>query len=115
MWVRVMCPDETDTTVALLAESFAESMMLPPEYAGLLRFFIKKYLLERRTLMPHMTLLGFYRKNAPNLGEQQEQEVKFAVEVCFDQRGANTSMPSLLSLMENWRRAVVVRDATDGG
>ncbi|XLR23077.1 hypothetical protein S83_050977 [Arachis hypogaea] len=99
MWVRVMRPDETDTTVALLAESFAESMMLPPGYAGLLRFLIKKYLLERRTLMPHMaTLLGFYRENAPNQGEQQEQEVKFAgtVEVCFDQRGANTSMPSPL-------------------
>ncbi|XLR24101.1 hypothetical protein S83_052001 [Arachis hypogaea] len=70
--------------------------------------------MERRTLMPHMaTLLGFYRKNAPNQGEQQEQEVKFAgtVEVFFDQRDANTSMPSPLSLMENWRRAVVVWDA----
>ncbi|MED6183892.1 hypothetical protein PIB30_042123 [Stylosanthes scabra] len=97
MWVRVMRPDETDTTVALLADSFAESMMLPAGYAGLLRFLIKKYLLERRTLMPHMaTLLGFYRENATT--NQEEQEVKFAgtVEVCFDQRGANTSIPSPL-------------------
>ena len=42
--------------------------------------------------MPHMaTLVGFYR------GMRDEgKEVKFAgtVEVCFDRRGANASLPS---------------------
>ncbi|PQQ03959.1 uncharacterized protein Pyn_19324 [Prunus yedoensis var. nudiflora] len=36
MWVRVMRPEEMDITVGLLAESFAESMLLPSGYVSVL-------------------------------------------------------------------------------
>ncbi|MED6105917.1 hypothetical protein PIB30_000042 [Stylosanthes scabra] len=63
-------PNKTHTTDV-------ESMMLQAGYAGLLMFFIKKCLLERRTLMPRMaTLLEFYRENVT--ANKEEQEVEFA-------------------------------------
>ncbi|XP_061370158.1 GCN5-related N-acetyltransferase 5, chloroplastic [Gastrolobium bilobum] len=100
MWVRVMRDHEMDLTVRLLAESFAESMLLPKGYVNLLGFLVKQYLIERRTLMPHMaTLIGFYRGVVNGDGEEQEEEepqVQLAgtVEVCFDKMGANASLPS---------------------
>ncbi|KAE9607097.1 putative transcription regulator GNAT family [Lupinus albus] len=106
MWVRVMKEDEMDITVALLAESFAESMQLPTGYVGVLRFLVKQYLIERRTLMPHTaTLIGFYRKSVDSEkeGEEENEEVELAgtVEVCFDKRGANASLPSPIPPKDN--------------
>ncbi|XP_031258283.1 uncharacterized protein LOC116116328 [Pistacia vera] len=94
LWVRVMRPEEMDSTVGLLAESFAESMLLPSGYEKLLRFLVKQYLIERRGVMPHaVTLIGFYRGKEE--GESgKEVELAGTVEVCFDKRGANASPPS---------------------
>ncbi|XP_057949933.1 GCN5-related N-acetyltransferase 5, chloroplastic [Malania oleifera] len=89
MWVRVMRAEEMDVTIALLAESFAESMSLPLKYVPLLRFFVKKYLIERRALMPHtVTLVAFYRRGD---GDGNEEHLAGTVEVSFDKRGANAS------------------------
>ncbi|EEF30986.1 N-acetyltransferase, putative [Ricinus communis] len=96
--VRVMRPEEMDITVKLLAESFAESMLLPVGYVSLLRFLVKQYLIERRAVMPHaVTLVGFYiGKDEGNNGDGEEEEEMLAgtVEVCFDKRGANASPPT---------------------
>lgn len=100
VWVRVMRDDEVDPTVRLLAESFAESMMFPSGYVNVLRFLVKQYLMERRALMPHMaTLVGFYRGVAAaeddgEGGNGEEVQLAGTVEVCFDKRGANASLPS---------------------
>ncbi|KAK1555359.1 hypothetical protein Q3G72_025297 [Acer saccharum] len=96
LWVRVMRPEqEMDATVNLLAESFAESMLLPVGYDKLLGFLVKQYLLERRAVMPHaVTLVGFYREKEE--GQSGSEQVKLAatVEVCFDKMGANSSPPT---------------------
>ncbi|EOY00438.1 Acyl-CoA N-acyltransferases superfamily protein isoform 2 [Theobroma cacao] len=90
LWVRAMRAEEMDLTVGLLAESFAESMLMPLGYEALLRFLVKQYLIERRAVMPHaVTLVGFYRENG-----QRGEELAGTVEVCFDKRGANSSPPS---------------------
>ncbi|KAI4328306.1 hypothetical protein L6164_020669 [Bauhinia variegata] len=94
MFVRVMRPEEMDITVDLLAVSFAESMQLPSGYISVLKFFVKQYLIERRTSMPHMaTLIGFYRGMAEG-GEEQEVQLAGTVEVCFNKRGASASPPT---------------------
>ncbi|KAF8039950.1 hypothetical protein BT93_B2231 [Corymbia citriodora subsp. variegata] len=88
--VRVMRAEEMDETVWLLAESFAESMLLPGGYVSLLRFLVKQYMIERRSVMPHAaTLVGFYKG-----GEEGEEELAGTVEVCFDKRGLNASPPT---------------------
>ncbi|KAK9277360.1 hypothetical protein L1049_006902 [Liquidambar formosana] len=82
-----------DVTVALLSESFAESMLLPSGYVSLLRFLVKQYLIERRGLMPHTaTLVGFYRGNE----EENEgvEQLAGTVEVSFNKRGSNASPPT---------------------
>ncbi|KAH7570239.1 hypothetical protein ACOSQ2_018593 [Xanthoceras sorbifolium] len=100
LWVRVMRPEEEmDATVNLLAESFAESMLLPVGYEKLLRFLVKQYLLERRAVMPHaVTLVGFYRGKEEEEGQSggggEQVELAATVEVCFDKRGANASPPT---------------------
>ncbi|KAF2302473.1 hypothetical protein GH714_036487 [Hevea brasiliensis] len=99
MWVRVMRPEEMDITVKLLAESFAESMLLPMGYVSLLMFLVKQYLIERRAVMPHaVTLVGFYKGKQESNGdgeeEEQGEELAGTVEVCFDKRGANASPPT---------------------
>ncbi|CAH9146608.1 unnamed protein product [Cuscuta epithymum] len=91
LWVRVMKPEELEMTVSLLAESFAESMMISMRYLKVLQFFVRQYLIDRRRLMPHAaTLVGFYRE------EDGDGEMKLAgtVEVSFDGRGANTNPPT---------------------
>jgi hypothetical protein len=96
--VRVMRAEEMDDIVALLADSFAESMCWPSGYLSLLRFLVKQYLIERRALIPHTaTLIGFYREKKENgVLEEEEDEEQLAgtVEVCFDIRGANASPPT---------------------
>lgn len=95
--IRAMREDETDETVALLAESFAESMLLPRAYISVLEFLVKKYLIERRDVVPHaVTLLGFFRERKDDEEEREEDEGELAgtVEVCFDERGANVSPPT---------------------
>ncbi|KAJ7953666.1 Acyl-CoA N-acyltransferases (NAT) superfamily protein [Quillaja saponaria] len=83
-----------DITVGLLAESFAESMLLPSGYVSVLRFLVKQYLIERRTLMPHTAMLiGFYRETKEG-GDEEEEQLAGTVEVCFDKRGANASPPT---------------------
>ncbi|KAK7407275.1 hypothetical protein VNO78_09044 [Psophocarpus tetragonolobus] len=90
--VRVMRPNETDATVVLLADSFAESMLLPSAYVKFLAFLVKQYLLERRTLMPHTaTLVAFY---TTAYHDQQHTCLAGTVELCFDARGSNASLPS---------------------
>lgn len=96
-----------DITVGLLAESFAESMLLPSGYVALLGFLVKQYLMERRELMPHTaTLIGFYRRKKDKDGDFEEEEeckdedfeedevLAGTVEVCFDKKGANASTPT---------------------
>lgn len=83
-----------DRTVSLLAESFAESMLLPLGYEKLLKFLVKQYLIERRAVMPHaVTLIGFYR-GKKDCEICEEVELAGTVEVCFDKRGANASPPT---------------------
>lgn len=82
-------------TIGLLAESFADSMVLPKGYVSVLKFLMKQYLMERKVQMPHMaTLIGFYKEVGE--GGEEEQEFQFAgtVEVCFNKRGANVSPPT---------------------
>ena len=102
--IRVMRAAEMDITVALLAESFAESMVWPSGYLSLLRFLVKQYLIERRALMPHAaTLIGFYKEKQNGIlepeqeEEEEEEELAGTVEVCFDKRGANASPPTPIS------------------
>ncbi|KAE8701492.1 Acyl-CoA N-acyltransferases superfamily protein isoform 2 [Hibiscus syriacus] len=88
--VRVMRTDEMDLTAELLAESFAESMLMPLGYGVLMRFLVKQYLMERRAVMPHaVTLVGYFNGEKGN-------ELAGTVEVCFDERGANASPPTPL-------------------
>lgn len=95
MWVRVMRPEEMDSTVHLLAESFGESMLLPSGYQSVLRFLVKQYLIERREVLPHaVTLVGFFRKKTDGGSDGEEAEMAGTVEVCLDKRGANASPPS---------------------
>lgn len=82
-----------DLTVQLLAESFAESMLLPLGYESLLRFLVKQYLIERRALLPHaVTLIAFYRQRGQSA--EEGEVLAGTVEVSFDKRGANASPPT---------------------
>ena len=112
--VRLMRPHETRPTVLLLAHSFAESLLIPVAYVNLLAFLINQYLLQRLTLLPNTaTLVAFYTQTQPpptaakeEEGEQlQEDEGELlhedegarlvgTVEICFNRRGANASVPS---------------------
>ncbi|CAK8537001.1 unnamed protein product [Lathyrus sativus] len=93
VWVRVMRDSEVDAIVCLLADSFSESMMFPEGYINVLRFLVKRYLVERRSSMPHMaTLVGFYRGVVD--GEDEEMQLAGTVEISFDKNGANASIPS---------------------
>lgn len=88
-----MQEQELDMIVGLLAESFAESTLMPKSYLTLLGFLVKKYLVERRNLMPHTaTLIGYFTDDSV-VEDGQELDVQLAgtVEVNFDKRGANTS------------------------
>ncbi|KAI7725344.1 hypothetical protein M8C21_029692, partial [Ambrosia artemisiifolia] len=90
--IRVMQDQDMDITVELLAESFAESMMLPKPYVKLLAFLVKQYLTERRALMPHAaTLIAFHRSER---GEGGDIELAGTVEISFDKLGANASPPT---------------------
>ncbi|XAR48046.1 Peptide alpha-N-acetyltransferase [Bertholletia excelsa] len=87
MWVQVMKAEEMDTVVELLARSFVESMNLPISF---LRFMVKQYMIERRSLLPHAaTLVAFYRENV-----DEELQPVGTVEVSFDNRGANPNPPT---------------------
>lgn len=90
LYIRLMQHEEIDMTVSLLAESFAESMLMPSGYTRLLEFLVKQYLIERRALMPHSaTLLGFFKED-----EEEDLQLAGTVEVSFNKRGANSSPPS---------------------
>lgn len=81
-------------TIGLLAESFAESMVLPVGYVSVLKFLVKQYLVERKVQMPHMaTLIGIYKETVEG-GKEQEVQLAGTVEVCFNKRGANVSPPT---------------------
>ncbi|KAM3358761.1 hypothetical protein P3S68_021694 [Capsicum galapagoense] len=91
LWIQVMKEEEMDVTVWLLAESFAESMLMPKGYVKFLAYLVKQYMIERRAMMPHTaTLLAFYREN----GEEGDLQLAGTVEVCFDKRGANANPPT---------------------
>ncbi|KAK9707347.1 hypothetical protein RND81_07G191200 [Saponaria officinalis] len=93
--IRAMNDFEIDSIVELLAESFAESMLLPNMYLKLLGFLVKQYLIERRSLIPHtVTLIGFFRLGE-NFGDEIEiGELSGTVEISFDGKGANSSPPT---------------------
>ncbi|XP_077237819.1 GCN5-related N-acetyltransferase 5, chloroplastic-like [Tasmannia lanceolata] len=87
--VSVLRAEEIEIAVRLLAESFAESMLVPHSYVNLLGFLVKQYVMERRALRPHAaTLVGFYE------GEDGIEELAGTVEVAFDAIGANVSPPT---------------------
>ncbi|CAN6727233.1 unnamed protein product [Malus baccata var. baccata] len=107
MWVRVMRPEELDITVGLLAESFAESMLLPSGYVSVLGYLVKQYLFERMELLPNTaTLIAFYRRRKEEGKEEEEQQLEEVeeedevellagtVEVCFNKKGAVASPPT---------------------
>ncbi|KAK1296865.1 hypothetical protein QJS10_CPB15g01827 [Acorus calamus] len=94
-----MDPSETDATASLLAESFAESMLVPGQYTSILAFLVRQYLMERRELVPHATMLvGYYRRSGVGEGEEEGEEegevLAGTAEVSFDARGANASPPT---------------------
>ncbi|CAL5338359.1 unnamed protein product [Camellia sinensis] len=94
MWVRVMKPHEIDIVVALLSESFAESIMFLAGYETLLGLLVKPYLIERRALIPHTaTLIGFYRESDDD-DDDDDMQIAGTVEICFDRMGSNSYTPS---------------------
>ncbi|WVZ12988.1 hypothetical protein V8G54_017518 [Vigna mungo] len=95
--VRLMRPHETRSTVLLLAHSFAESLLIPAAYVNLLAFLINQYLLQRLTLLPNTaTLVAFYTQtpSPPTAAEDDGAPLAGTVEICFNRRGANASVPS---------------------
>ncbi|KAJ3694571.1 hypothetical protein LUZ60_010051 [Juncus effusus] len=87
--IRRMLDSELDSVSNLLAESFIETLFFPENYAKLLAFLVKNYLLERRALEPHTTvLLGLYSE------DEKEAELACTVEISFDARGANAASPT---------------------
>ncbi|KAB2632997.1 hypothetical protein D8674_029244 [Pyrus ussuriensis x Pyrus communis] len=62
----------------LLAESFAESMLLPSGYVFVLGYLVKQYLFERMELLPNTATLF----------------LAGTVEVCFNKKGAVASLPT---------------------
>ncbi|KAL3511252.1 hypothetical protein ACH5RR_030653 [Cinchona calisaya] len=90
LYIRMMEQEEMDMTVSLLAESFAESLLMPKGYVRFLEYLVKQYLIERRTLMPHTaTLVGFYKED-----EEEDLQLAGTVELCFNKKGANASPPT---------------------
>ncbi|XP_027913485.1 uncharacterized protein LOC114173356 [Vigna unguiculata] len=105
--VRLMRPHETRSTVLLLAHSFAESLLIPAAYVNLLAFLINQYLIQRLTLLPNTaTLVAFYTQTpSPPTADSKEDEeeplqedegapLAGTVEICFNKRGANASVPT---------------------
>ncbi|KAH9608302.1 hypothetical protein KSS87_008413 [Heliosperma pusillum] len=93
--IRAMNDFEVDMIVGLLAESFAESMVLPNMYLTVLAFLVKQYLIERRTLLPHVvTLIGFLREEQSGREDGDIGDLAGTVEVSFNGRGANASPPT---------------------
>lgn len=88
--VGLMGAGQIDPTVWLLADSFAESMLVPKRYVGFLAFLVRQYVLEKQALLPFAaTLVGVYRGE-----EEEEEELAGTVEISFDGRGANVSPPT---------------------
>ncbi|XP_072994771.1 GCN5-related N-acetyltransferase 5, chloroplastic [Typha latifolia] len=89
--IRPMEDSELDSAVALLAESFIESMWLPDQYVTLLAILVNQYVVERRRLMPHMVVLvGLYKSK----GEEEEAQIACIAEVSLDALGANVAPPT---------------------
>ncbi|KAI3817567.1 hypothetical protein L1987_11362 [Smallanthus sonchifolius] len=94
--IRVMQEQEMDMTVELLAESFAEVMLLPKAFVKLLAFLVKRLLIKRRALMPHAaTLIAFHtRETDGEGGEMEDIQLAGTVGVIFDKLGASGSPPT---------------------
>lgn len=91
--IRPVAPDEVGPAVALLAESFVDSLWMPNGYVKLLEILVRQYVDERRRLMPHAVMLvGFYKEEE----EREEEELACTAEVSFDARGANAAPPTPL-------------------
>ncbi|WOL19861.1 hypothetical protein Cni_G28663 [Canna indica] len=89
--IRPMEADELDATALLLAESFAESMLVPARYVSFLAILVKQYVEERMALAPHAAmLLGFYRER----GAEGAAQLAASAEISFDARGANANPPT---------------------
>lgn len=88
--VGLMGTGQIDPTVWLLADSFAESMLVPKRYVRFLAFLVRQYALEKQALLPFAaTLVGVYRGKG-----KEEEELAGTVEISFDGRGANASPPT---------------------
>lgn len=90
--VRPMYDSEIDAVSDLLSQSFIQTLFFPPDYAKLLAFLVKDYLIGRRALLPHAALLvGFY---FPDNQPQDDAELACTAEISFDERGANAASPT---------------------
>ncbi|XP_017417932.1 uncharacterized protein LOC108328561 [Vigna angularis] len=107
LFVRLIRPHETRSTVLLLAHSFVESLLIPVAYVNLLAFLINQYLLQLLTLLPNTaTLVTFYTQTpspstataAKEDGEEPLQEdvgapLAGTVEICVNRRGTPEPNP----------------------
>lgn len=90
MWVRLMRPEDEESTINLLAASFSETMALGLEI--FVRLYVEGYVIQRKEQMPHaVTLIAFFKEKGSEIGDHV-----FAgtVEVTLDERGANMSPPT---------------------
>ncbi|KAG9448765.1 hypothetical protein H6P81_008730 [Aristolochia fimbriata] len=87
--ISALRAEEIDVTAQLLAESFAESSLVPIKYVKFLAFLVKQYIMERRALLPDAaTLIGFYQE------EDGNEVLAGTVEISFNMHGAITSIHS---------------------
>ena len=84
-----MKDDELSPTAKLLAESFADSVLIPGRYVRFLEFMVGQYLEQKRAQLPYAaTLVGFYCNGGDGV------HLAATAEVTFDARGSNVSSPS---------------------
>ncbi|KAJ1700209.1 hypothetical protein LUZ63_008721 [Rhynchospora breviuscula] len=90
--IRPMLDPDIDAVSHLLSQSFIQTLFFPPNYANLLAFLVKNYLLGRRALLPHSTVLVgmYYSADA----QDQDPQLACTAEISFDQRGANAASPT---------------------
>lgn len=87
-----MGADEVAATAKLLAESFADSVLIPSRYSHFLEFLVAQYVAQKRAQLPHAaTLLGFYREEG---GGAAEASLAGTAEISFNAMGSNVSSPS---------------------
>ncbi|KAJ4765327.1 Acyl-CoA N-acyltransferases (NAT) superfamily protein [Rhynchospora pubera] len=89
--IRPMLDPEIDAVSDLLSQSFIQTLFLPPNYVKLLAFLVKNYLLGRRALLPHATVLVGIYYSADTDAQDQHAQLACTAEISFDERGANAA------------------------